>query len=412
MTTVMGSKRLPLILGSAFLTVLTGCGSSSSSDETDTVPGAPAITSVTAGDASASVIFAAPGSDGGVAITSYTATCTASSATTQTGTASASPIELSNLTNGTTYSCSVTATNSVGTGAASAAVSVTPTASTATNSTAAVDCPYSDTYTGEYSTSGTLTTSWSWTCDDATRSLLGDGLPNHEVGTFPNPGNGNTILATTISASMTLTPTLGTTNTFVGGPGGASVYARNSVKFDPGTGGACPDSMTATTDCDLGNGTGTWRIEALGQDTFDFGEDANNAHVQPTGEYHYHGIPEGLLTNAGVSDSNRQMVHVGWASDGFPVYARYCYTDAMDASSDIKVCEGSFELDTVPDTNRPSTDLVPLGTFVQDWAYSAGTGDLDDCNGRTGVTPEFPNGIYYYMATDSYPYFSRCIKGN
>ena len=36
---------------------------------------------------------------------------------------------------------------------------------------------------------------------------------------------------------------------------------------------------------------------------------------------------------------------------------------------------------------------------------------LDDCNGRTGVTPEFPDGIYYYMATDSYPYFSRCVKG-
>jgi YHYH protein len=65
----------------------------------------------------------------------------------------------------------------------------------------------------------------------------------------------------------------------------------------------------------------------------------------------------------------------------------------------------------VPDDRRPSTDLVPLGAFLQDWSYSAGSGDLDDCNGRTGVTPEFPEGIYYYMATDDYPYFSRCIKG-
>jgi hypothetical protein len=25
------------------------------------------------------------------------------------------------------------------------------------------------------------------------------------------------------------------------------------------------------------------------------------------------------------------------------------------------------------------------GTFVQDWEYAAGTGDLDECNGRTGA---------------------------
>jgi hypothetical protein len=42
----------------------------------------------------------------------------------------------------------------------------------------------------------------------------------------------------------------------------------------------------------------------------------------------------------------------------------------------------------------------------------AGVGDLDECNGRTGVTPQFPNGIYHYYSTDSYPYFQRCIKGN
>ncbi len=24
---------------------------------------------------------------------------------------------------------------------------------------------------------------------------------------------------------------------------------------------------------------------------------------------------------------------------------------------------------------------------------------------------EFPNGIYHYYATDSYPYFQRCVKG-
>ena len=122
-------------------------------------------------------------------------------------------------------------------------------------------------------------------------------------------------------------------------------------------------------------------------------------------------MPLGLLNNAGASDTNRKMVLVGWAKDGYPVYARYCYTNAMDATSAVKVCTGSFARDTTADAGRPSTTLVPLGAFVSDWNYVAGSGDLDDCNGRTGVTPEFPNGIYYYMATDSYPYFSRCVKG-
>ena len=44
------------------------------------------------------------------------------------------------------------------------------------------------------------------------------------------------------------------------------------------------------------------------------------------------------------------------------------------------------------------------GTFVQDYEYRAGTGELDECNGRQGVTPEFPNGTYYYVLTDAFPF--------
>ena len=63
-----------------------------------------------------------------------------------------------------------------------------------------------------------------------------------------------------------------------------------------------------------------WRIEGLGQTTFDFGVDVNQAHVQPPGEYHYHGIPEGILTNAGASSTNMKMVILGFAADGYPIY--------------------------------------------------------------------------------------------
>jgi hypothetical protein len=103
---------------------------------TPTVPGAPTIGTATAGNASATVNFTAPASDGGSAITSYTVTATDTTTSAnggETGSSSASPITVDGLTNGDTYTFTVTATNSIGTGAASAASnSVIPTRSSST----------------------------------------------------------------------------------------------------------------------------------------------------------------------------------------------------------------------------------------------------------------------------------------
>ncbi|MDC3016041.1 fibronectin type III domain-containing protein, partial [Luminiphilus sp.] len=64
--------------------------------------------------------------DGGSPITSYTATCT-DGTNTFTGTSTSSPITVSGLTNDVAYTCTVTATNSVGTSSASAATDpITP----------------------------------------------------------------------------------------------------------------------------------------------------------------------------------------------------------------------------------------------------------------------------------------------
>jgi hypothetical protein len=71
----------------------------------------------------------------------------------------------------------------------------------------------------------------------------------------------------------------------------------------------------------------------------------------------------------------------------------------------------SYRLKTTPSSGRPSTSIAAMGTFTQDYEYVAGLGDLDECNGRFGVTPEFPNGIYHYYITDGYPYIQRCVKG-
>jgi hypothetical protein len=381
------------------------------------MPGAPTIGTATAGNASASIAFTAPTSNGGATITGYTGTCTAGT-TSKTGTAAASPVSVTGLANGTAVSCAVTATNSAGTSAASSAVSVTPVASASggssdygtntTGGTSGVACSYSySAFNGSASVNATSTSAW--TCG-ASRVLAANGLPDHAVGTFPNSGNPNTISAQTISASYTLSPTYNGTATTLGGPRGATGYVLNGVKIDAGTAGSCPASATATSSCSLINNTGAWSIEALGQSSFNFGADSNNAHVQPTGEYHYHGMPEGFIALKGGSAS--KMTLIGWAADGFPIYARYGYSVASSSSSALKVIAGSYKLKTTVSSTRPATTLIPLGTFAQDWEYSAGSGDLDECNGRTGVTPEFPNGIYHYFATDSYPYFQRCIKGN
>ncbi len=88
-----------------------------------TAPGAPVIGTATGGNGQATISFTAPASNGGSAITSYTATCNPGNIT---GTGAASPIVVSGLTNNVAYTCAVTATNGVGTGAASATVAVTP----------------------------------------------------------------------------------------------------------------------------------------------------------------------------------------------------------------------------------------------------------------------------------------------
>ena len=85
-----------------------------------TVPGAPAITSVISGVRSVRVAFTKPADNGGAKITNYRVRCTSSDG----GKAGAheamkSPIVVSGLTAGKTYTCTVAARNKVGLGTAS-----------------------------------------------------------------------------------------------------------------------------------------------------------------------------------------------------------------------------------------------------------------------------------------------------
>lgn len=84
-------------------------------------PGAPTNVVATPGDGSASVAFT-PGPEHGATVTTYTVTANPGGAT---ATGSASPITVTGLTNGTSYTFTVAATNSVGTSSASGATTPT-----------------------------------------------------------------------------------------------------------------------------------------------------------------------------------------------------------------------------------------------------------------------------------------------
>ena len=79
-------------------------------------PGAPTDITAVAGDGQAVVSFTPPATDGGAAITSYTVTALPGG---ETATGSTSPITVTGLLDGTSYTFTVTATNNAGVGATS-----------------------------------------------------------------------------------------------------------------------------------------------------------------------------------------------------------------------------------------------------------------------------------------------------
>jgi hypothetical protein len=240
--------------------------------------------------------------------------------------------------------------------------------------------------------------------DGTTRTITGNAIPNHDVDLFPNTGNPNVISAQEISYSVTTSPSRNTSSSDARTPG----VALNGIKMEPET--AEVYSETA------------WRYEAL---TFNgrldsdttitpmgstLGLDCNSAHVQPTGEYHYHGVP------AAIMPTTAAITQVGWASDGYPILARYGYETAGDETSAVVELAGSYTLQSGTRTALTAGEATPPGeydgTFVQDWVYDSSVGDLDECNGRAeSITLDDQTFDYVYYLTYSYPFMPRCVWG-
>ena len=112
-------------------------------------------------------------------------------------------------------------------------------------------------------------------------------------------------------------------------------------------------------------------------------------------------------------DGSVGMVHLGFAADGFPIYYQNAYSDANDTSSELIDLQSSYRK---KNGDRPGDcSSAPCGEYTgiytADYEYIEGLGDLDECNGRDGVTHEFPNGTYYYVITEEYPGIPRCFVG-
>ncbi|MEO1128411.1 MAG: YHYH protein [Planctomycetota bacterium] len=232
---------------------------------------------------------------------------------------------------------------------------------------------------------------------DGYRYITSNGIPNHETGRFPNRNNPNAISAQRHSYRVTLTPRQRAEATSMRGVFGIAV---NGVPMDPGT------AEWWQNDPQRG-----WNYDAL-SGKIDLGVDDSNAHVQPTGTYHYHGIPTGLLEQLRAEQGADRMLLIGWAADGFPIYGPACHADAEDSESPLRDMQSSYRL---KEGQRPASPDGPGGahdgTFNADWEHVEGAGDLDECNGRFGVTPEFPEGTYYYVLTDEFPFIPRMFRG-
>lgn len=231
------------------------------------------------------------------------------------------------------------------------------------------------------------------TVDDQWRYIRSNSISEHLTGEFPNPGNPNSISEFEINIRIPVNPVYSGQASPVKDPG----VALNGVSFDPGAG------EFYRGDRSLG-----WQYEAL-SGAVALGLDDNHAHVQPTGKYHYHGLPTGLMERLSV-DGDAHSEQIGWAVDGFPIYARYGYANADRTR--VKEMTSSYRFKS---GERPSGGNQPGGTydgtFTADYDYVPGLGDLDKCNGTLTVTPDFPNGTYAYFLTTDYPVVPRCVMG-
>jgi subtilisin family serine protease len=281
-----------------------------------TVPGAPTALTATPGNGQVVLTWTVPGSNGGSPITSYTATATPGGATCTVTTLGCT---IGGLTNGTTYTFVVTATNAVGTGPASASASATPatvpgapTGLTATPGNGQVVL----TWLAPASNGGGAITGYTATaspggatCTVTTLGCTIAGLTNGTAYTFTVKAS-NAVGAGPASASASATPATvpGAPAGLTATPGNAQVVLAWSAPASNGgsaitgyTATASPGSATcttATTGCTIGgltNGT-AYTFTVTATNAVGTGPASTSASATPAT---VPGAPTGLTATAG-----------------------------------------------------------------------------------------------------------------
>ncbi len=229
------------------------------------------------------------------------------------------------------------------------------------------------------------------------RVIEANGIPDHTTGLFPNANDPFPLRAQAHRFRVPLHPQPNAESAAIGVV--QFGVAVNGVPFDP----AGPFLR--------GDQASGWEFEPLHASIGPhLGVDEHHAHVQPSGAYHYHGLPTGLYQRlAAASDERQAMILVGWAADGFPIYGPFGHDVASDAASPLRPMRSSYRLRQ--GLRPPEVGGSFDGSFIQDYEYVPGLGDLDECNGCLGPTPEFPAGTYHYHLTADFPVVPRRFRG-
>lgn len=228
------------------------------------------------------------------------------------------------------------------------------------------------------------------------------GMPSYTIG--PWPGNPGQPTNQNWGFKLPRTATMATTYTATG-LGQVGVMVNGVAFYNP-------------TDAMSWQNMNIWHQNAFV--AVGAGLDACGGHPGPSGGYHNHPRPKCIYTDSATAHSKI----VAYGFDGIAVYGPYGY-DGTDGSGGIDRIRSSYrkrnitQRTTLPNgTQLPANQYgpavsatYPVGYFIEDFEYVAGLGDLDQFNGRTAVTPDYPNGVYAYYSTidtagvSEYPYF-------
>lgn len=256
--------------------------------------------------------------------------------------------------------------------------------------------------------------------DAGSRIVTTKGLPSHDWGNqIPNlvseldQSEKTWNVPTQPSLASSVTSVLQSNNR----PMWVFGVALNGVKIDP-----APGEPFIFEDQSTGEYNWDWVFEP-NNNMQAVGLDCAIAHVQPNGEYHYHGdfapfadqVLDGLGSGTATPTTSDEAF-VGWAGDGFPILYKF----GPNAAGTMVALSSSYQLKS---GERPGDgDSAPCGTYngkyTNDYEFVSGAGDLDECNGIANsvtLTTEASGGTetfdYFYVITEAFPVISRCFSG-